>query len=256
MYVYCDGGVSSKQAENRKVIARYPFVTKTIEHKSNIGIPYNLYVSHQTAFNDLGADRNFYLEDDVVISPYCYRVFNRALDWAKIADPRIAVVNSSILCQMTRGDKLEHWREFTNMWASLCQYVVTREGWNAVRPNYEEYLYTFVPVHNYDSINVEKVAAWKDKKLRESTTLYNVGRKYLDRHGSACDFIFGVCLSLAGYYYITSRVNRVLHIGEHGEHLYPELHKAMGLSCTEMDVIEEDAVNEHFILEWCRANYF
>jgi hypothetical protein len=221
------------------VIFRQSSLPNKHEHirKDNVGCGIQHFECYEFMFRKY--EYAIILENDIVLSPYYFRlvrilidqlkdyknIFSFSLGFSKVR--RIIKSEKDIIPNL---DKIiiskHHW------WGE----IVFSEKWKKIRPHFLEY-YRFIGNIDYSKRNHNAIRAFfKSKKVDLKATSQDSG---LD-----------MSLDLTELKRVRTVINRGISIGEKGIHFNPCQFKKMGFHEQQPFIFEEDAKIEQF--EWCK----
>lgn len=242
VYIFCDGGTNSMQKDISLIVKEWPFITEAKFHDTRVGLPCNIHFAQKKIFDELNADRLMFLEDDILVSPYYYRVMNCAMDYFEQVDPSVVMVNSSGVCKETFAQKANLRLYFGEGYSHLNNYIMTRKAWKAIKPLKEEYIRLFIDtVSSYQNRDHGAIMEWATKKIDQAGPQPGLDI-VKSRLISSQDCITNLAMRLVGLKYMSSYVNRIKNIGRIGEHFDAEHFARSGFEETELDIIPRDEV--------------
>jgi len=263
-----DGGSQSKQDENIDLINQATIKHKIILRRNrNYGCPKNHIDSQRFAFEWCKFKKVILMQEDIIVTPSYFTFMLNLHAWATNTYDNIAAVQSWTKCYLTaeqKKDRLDHVQEDRQYW-SFVTYCLDSICWQEIRsilygyenfvdqiPHTDEYARARSKPHLWkgaDDIRqwaYDIVRSKTQKKVSLPSTLKSA-TKYLSRLNLCEDEMMGFAFCIKDLVKITSVVNRVRHIGEHGistnkgqyDRLYQNVH---------LDLFPEDKIIKTFQL--------
>jgi hypothetical protein len=221
---------------------------KIVKRPANFGCGLNIFDARDQLFTNLGYQKVFVFEDDMVPASNYVEYCNKLWDWSRQFS-NVGAVQGWARCFANLSEKRRKNKEvrvtFDNAWG----YLMGKECWDAIRPDFIDYI-TFLSDRLYANRDNMRISRWAHKfkqlnfmprgenpfeldplsRLDEAATLENLptgqdGTTYLlMRH--------------AGFVRLAPVVNRGKYIGKTGIHSTSELFLRAGLDRIVLDELK------------------
>lgn len=114
----------------------------------------------------------------------------------------------------------------------------------------QEYLDKFIlPASAYNKTNFDEVIKWGRSKLSESIEIQFCNKRTYEHLCGSQDSITNMAMRVNNIRYISSWVNRAIHIGRNGYWCNSELFNQLGFESATLDIMDEDAFEVTNIIE-------
>ncbi len=283
-YFVLDGGPRAKQKENREVIERSSIKYKeVILRPRNFGCAKTVIDAHRFMFDWCGFQKIIYIQEDLVLSPYYFKLLLNLHKWATSNYSNVGMVSGWSYCNLNKDKKKERLALVKEpmYWWSFVTYCLDSNVWNDIKPilyDYEKFIDMIPHSPEFDKAR-SKPGFWKDaSKVRSWMRTLCSMKAQSDSHfplfhyriepGKAIFPSFGTYKTIRDYYYLVGRpfsinedcmtafslwmkgylkietvVNRLKHIGEIG------ITGAHNISLRpSLDIFHEDKELQDFII--------
>ncbi len=223
-----------------------------IRRPHNYGCGRNIIDVRRQLFDNLGFDRVFVFEDDMMVTPEYMKLCENMMDWAEDNYDNIGVVQAWELCKHDISYKKLNLESVFATFSNLWGYLMTRTCWDRIK----EYLYRYEHLFlsgPYGERNHELIRKWLFQQLKlftqnniegihyPTTEQYVINKdRELTFPVSGQDGVTMTAIYLSGQMRLTTRVNRGYYIGETGIHQSPERYKMAGFHMMALDAFESD----------------
>ena len=228
-----------------------------IQRPRNFGCGRNLIDVRRQLFDNLGFERVFVFEDDMVISENYIGLTIRIMDWAESNYSNVGTVQSWNYCAMSAENKKEHlnkvWPTLTNWWG----YLMSKESWDSIKKEVYRYEELFLGGEYKDRPN-KSILKWFGMKMKKSK--FSRGKnpfplhdkfeyyrkRYFDGPPTGQDAVTMHLFHKEGWVRLTPIVNRGLYIGKHGIHMSPTRFSRDGFDLIILHEFDEDRILDEF----------
>jgi hypothetical protein len=221
---------------------------KIIKRDVNFGCGLNIVDAREQLFTNLGYQKVFVFEDDLVVSPDYLEYCEKLWDWSRQFS-NVGAVQGWSRCFSNLSEKRRKNKEvhvtFDNAWG----YLMGKDCWDAIRPDMLDYV-TFLSDRLYANRDNMRISRWNHKfkqlnfvprgdnpfeldplsKLMEASTLNNLP--------TGQDGTTYILMRHAGFVRVASTVNRAKYIGKTGIHSTSDLFLRSGLDRITLDYIK------------------
>jgi len=216
----------------------------------NFGCGRNIIDARRQLFDNLGYDRAFFFEDDMVPSSTYLTYCERLLDWAEENYTDVGAVQGWNQCVMSPGLKEKHLREVRGTFANWWGYLMSKKCWDTFSPLIYKYEELFLSAERYNQRPHRSIIDWfhrKDEWRRDipgqKFPVDKIWEAAWKRHfrnpatgqDAATEHLF----HRAGWVRLAPTVNRGLYIGKQGIHMNPELFSRDGFDVMNLDEFDE-----------------
>lgn len=180
---------------------------ETVISPTNIGVAQSFNEAEYLLFDERNCDEVLFLEDDMILSPYYFRIIKKLLDEFR-NDERIGMV----CAYGDINDSMEHQEKNSQMLKSidhLWGYATTKKSWERRSPYYLEWYIPFISDKDYIQRDVSLISQWYEE----------IGYKPL---ASSQDAARTIAMLRAGQIGIATQSNCGQYIGAHGMHFHPQ----------------------------------
>lgn len=251
-----------------------------VAHRNNLGCERNTIELRSFVFDHCKFRRAVIMEDDLVISPQGIGLLLRMHDWAEENIENFGAITLWSNATESREEKQQSldilldaprkaiYRKWTTRtkghYANLIDspqnvtyydipwywvFCMSRQVWEQTRDTQFEYLDRFVDRKNPKALDHPAIRHWILAKLLDAKAhlentnpelLQNFGEERFVPFASGQDGITDLSLREKGLRYIMPAVNRMMNIGEYGDHFNPF---AWRMFCKDLklEIFEEDA---------------
>lgn len=251
----CDGGDNAAVADNLAVAtsAKIPCL-HILVRPEHLGIGRNVYEAKRYVFEECRFDQVFFVEDDIRLSPHTLTLLLNLKHWLGVNYTNGCVIGTTTQCNLSLEEKQADLALVSDCGAMLNNHLLTREGWNLMRPWMHEYVTTFLQCA-YRDRSSERIVEWmKTLALRlpvqGGERMFPVHwpfkEYFLDKPVTSQDGAMALAIRLAGFAHVTTTVNRGWHIGKHGENAAGEDWWDRVYGNTALDIFESDNTRTYF----------
>lgn len=250
LYVFIDRPLASAEQRFQKEIAGLSTGFRVVEHPINFGCGRSLIDAREQLFQNMGYERAFIFEDDMVPSsdyiPFCENL----LKWGQANYTNIGAVQGWSKCLLPKEQKAQFQRQvfatFTNWWG----YLMPKKTWDDIRTYILEYRDLFLNVE-YSRRPHRTIMEWLKPKAQANFATFEGGfipdansiehrRKLFGSIPSGQDGATWIAFDSAGYVRLGPTVNRGLYIGARGLHMRPDTFRKDRFDQMTLDVFPDD----------------
>ena len=184
----------------------------------NLGVAFNYDRAERFAFETLGAEVAYFLEDDLVLSPHYLATLDRLAALA-LAEPRIGYVAAygdhrlDVAAQRARATELQ---PMEHLWG----YALTRRHWQERQPLWQGYL---------ELLHGRNYRDRPQQPILEHWSQQGAGVEVSSQDGAKV-----ACCQLLGRLRLSTVAVLARNIGEYGLHFVPEDYRAAGFHLTQL----------------------
>jgi len=224
----------------------------------NYGCGRNIIDARVQLFTNMGYDRVFIFEDDMVPTPQYMKLCQNMLAWALAEYTNVGAVQAWNKCIMSQDAKNQLLNEvhvtYTNWWG----YLQTAESWKAIEPMVLQYQNLFLGgqyshrphrtiLKFFDQIRSTSPTVLGDRPYVLDGESWNRHRVYFDAPPTGQDAITMHTFEQAGFVRLAPRVNRGVYIGRYGIHMHPRMYERDGFQNVEYVEYPEDVGRMQFV---------
>ena len=242
LFFYADGpydeGSAERCAESVRLCKEFSHSQKTvIVRDKNVGVAAQVYESKRAVFSS-GHSAVVSLVDDIVCAPYALAAMQTAYQALLPNFPsKLFTIDVFNKTNASRSEK-EGSLGVLVPGRDHGTYMMPKEVWTYVGPLLKQYIDKFIQPH----IDAEEDRPYRKRPSSQIRKWYGeiVGGSDCHAHvtnpkyPSSQDGCVAVSMLKHGITPLSTLVNHACHIGEHGEHMRPSLHEALGLSAMEL----------------------
>jgi len=232
----------------------------TVKRKTNIGCGRNIIDARRQLFDNLGYDRAFIFEDDMIVSKSYLKLVSRLMDWANANYDNIGMVQGWNFNTMSLEDKMRNRSKvkatYTNMWG----YLMTKVAWDKIKSIMYEYELLFLKsaynerahksiLEFFDKIQATAPAQVIHRPFPNTASRIEEMKKFLSSPPTGQDGMTNIALMSTMLARVALVVNRGLYIGEHGIHMSSKRFIQHGFNKIKLDEFPEDAALKEFDLQ-------
>ena len=261
IYVFIDRHVDPKRdftLDEQVVIAR-KFLPHciVIKRPRNFGCGRNIIDARRQLFDNLGFEKSFVMEDDMVVSKTYFEYCLNLMSWSERRYDNVGAVQGWNFCRWNQEQKQSGLRTVVQTYGNWWGYLMKKEAWDAVK----ETIYTFEDLFlggDYRLRPHRSVRYWFNLKMNgppkiQGSRLFpfdgstvTQANTYFDESPTGQDAATMHGFHINGYVRICPAVNRGLYIDRHGIHMNPQWFVRDGYDTIHLHEFEDDKTLREF----------
>jgi hypothetical protein len=255
-FAFLDRPLASHESRIRDEIASDLDGFNVVKHRMNLGCGRTLIDAREQLFQNMGYDRVFIFEDDMVPSDNYLQFCENLLKWGQKNYTNIGAVQGWSKCLLPKDQKIPLQRQvyatYTNWWG----YLMPKSTWDSIRGFVLEYQNLFLNVE-YSRRPHRTIMEWFKPKAQSNFKTFQGGfipdansiehRRILHASiPSGQDGATWIGFDDAGFVRLAPTVNRGLYLGERGIHMRPEQFRRDRFDQVTLDQFEDDGKIKKF----------
>jgi len=216
----------------------------------NFGCGRNIIDVHRQLFDNLGYDRVWLFEDDLVVTPEYLGLCSRLFDWASEQWNNIGAVQGWAMNLKPAGEKLRYRRVVHPTFGNWWGYCQNSKSWTAMRDDIYDYEKLFLG-GSYGRRPHKSIVEWFRSKVKkggvpieaplfDQSEALRQNKGYWESPPTGQDAAMMWMFRRHNFVRLALNVNRGHYIGRHGIHMNPRWYEAHGFGRHKLDLMPGD----------------